>query len=482
MTSATPRKTGLLGPVVLSAGVLLLLAAPLMRGGNRYVALIPLEFLGLAVMLGLLLRWALVRPLVETERVHTRLLLMLLVLSPMLLALVQLAPLPAQLWAQLPGHEVYMDTLKAVGASVEATRPLSLGPAATAASLLAGIPIAAALLLGYAASLSQLRVLLRAVVVLAFAEVALGLLQTAGGEHSPLYFGAMSYGVPVGSFANRNHFANYLAMALAAYLWLGYESVRAHGAERSTRSFTRRHRVALWAAGGLVLVLGILLSRSRGGAMFGLGSAALALAAVSLRLNGWSRGLRFTVPLFAVLIVGAGALIGFDAVTSRLSGDQLAASAGFRGELARTSFEGALAFWPWGSGWGTYPMVYPRFQPPSLPGFANHAHMDYVEMLFEGGIFFVMLATAFLWLAAQRAWRLARGALRERTLDREAMAAALCGLGLLGLLLHSLVDFNLRIPANAILGALLAGAYFRPLPPRRRRSYDRPSQPYSSMY
>ena len=36
-------------------------------------------------------------------------------------------------------------------------------------------------------------------------------------------------------------------------------------------------------------------------------------------------------------------------------------------------------------------------------------------------------------------------------------------LGLLGLLLHSLVEFNMHIPANAILGALLAGAYLRPL-------------------
>lgn len=481
MTLAMPRKTGLMGPVVLCLGVLLLLAAPVMRGGNRYVALIPLEFLGLAVMLGLIVRWAMVRPLVETERARSWLLITLLVSSPVLLALVQLAPLPAQMWAQLPGHDVYVATLKVIGASADAMRPMSLVPSATIASLLAGIPIAAALLLGYLASLSQLRPLLRAVVVVAFAEVLFGLLQVAGGQHSPLFFGAMSFGVPVGSFANRNHFANYLAMALAAYLWLAYESVRDHGAERSTRSFTRRHRVALWAAGGLVLVLGVLLSRSRGGALFGLGTAAFALAAVSLRVNGWSRGFRFAVPLVAVLIVGAGAMIGFDAVTSRLSADQLASSAGFRGELARTSLHGALAFWPWGSGWGTYDMVYPRFQPASLPGFANHAHMDYVEMLFEGGIFFVVLAAAFLWLAGERALRLARTAWRKRTLDREAMAATLCGLGLLGLLLHSLVDFNLRIPANAILGALLAGAYLRPLP-HQRRSHDRPSQPYPSGY
>jgi hypothetical protein len=37
---------------------------------------------------------------------------------------------------------------------------------------------------------------------------------------------------------------------------------------------------------------------------------------------------------------------------------------------------------------------------------------------------------------------------------------------LLGLLLHSLVEFNMHIPANAILGAMLAGVYLRPFEKR----------------
>ena len=43
------------------------------------------------------------------------------------------------------------------------------------------------------------------------------------------------------------------------------------------------------------------------------------------------------------------------------------------------------------------------------------------------------------------------------------MTTALCGLGLLGFLMHSLVEFNMHIPANAILASLLAGVYLRPL-------------------
>ncbi|MES2937410.1 MAG: O-antigen ligase family protein [Pseudomonadota bacterium] len=457
-----------MGPVALWGGVLLLLAAPLMRGGNRHVALIGLEWLALAVLLALLARRG-AAPLPASDSRHAAvsgLAFALLLTAPLWIAAVQLAPLPSRLWFSLPAHAPYADTLAAVQAGGRDWRPLSVSPDATAAALLAGLPIVAAFLLGWRASLGQLRVLLGAVVAMAFAQVLLGLLQFAGGPGSPLFFGVDTYGPPVGSFANRNHFANYLAMALVALVWLGYESSRE--ARRHTPSgagvFHTGHKAMLWAGGALVLLLGILLSLSRGAAVFGLPMAVLAFVAVVLRTQGWARGWRFAVAASLLLLVLAAAMIGFGTVGARLSGGQLADSAGFRGLLARTSLEGAWAFWPLGAGWGTYDVAYPRFQPAAIPGFANHAHQDYAELLFEGGALFLLAALAFAWLAVRRAAALARLALRRVPLDREQMAAALCGLGLLALLLHSLVEFNMRIPANAMLGALLAGAFLRPLP------------------
>ena len=44
-----------------------------------------------------------------------------------------------------------------------------------------------------------------------------------------------------------------------------------------------------------------------------------------------------------------------------------------------------------------------------------------------------------------------------------AWGRGIIGLGLLGFLLHSALDFTMRIPANAMLAALLAGAFLRPL-------------------
>jgi hypothetical protein len=69
---------------------------------------------------------------------------------------------------------------------------------------------------------------------------------------------------------------------------------------------------------------------------------------------------------------------------------------------------------------------------------------------------------AFAWLAGSRAATLVREARRRRRLRSEQMLAAVCGIGLLGFLLHSLVEFNMHIPANAVAAALLAGVYLRP--------------------
>ncbi len=476
---ASRQDAGLLGPVSVFWGVLLLALSPVMRGGNRYVALVPLEFLALLVLLALWTRWLTTQQTVNTSTT-TRAAVILLVLSPAVMALVQLVPVPSGLWAQLPGHSIYPSTLADIGAPAVASRALSVSPDATKAALLAGIPIVAGFLLGYLASLTQLKIMMRVVVVVAFAEVLLGLLQVSGGEFSQFYVGVLTFGQPIGSFANRNHYANYLAMALAAYIWLTYEAGRP--GNTSPRAIDSRALMGIRIAGGLVLVVGILMSRSRGGALFGLSMALAAMGAVSLRLRGWAIGWRVAVPIALLVILGAIALIGFESVSSRISMDQLSSSAGFRSALASTSLDGAMAFWPWGSGWGTYEFAYPRFQPISIAGYANHAHQDYIEMLFEGGIFFVLFAAAFAWLAVVRLVTLVRSAL-QRPLGSDAMASALCGLGLLGLLLHSLVEFNMRIPANAILGALLAGAYLRPLGNKgAAASRDRPALPHLARH
>jgi hypothetical protein len=464
----TAHNTGPIGPVSFSAGLLLLFAAPLMRGGNRQVALIVLEALALAFLLSVWLRALLAagyRPLSVTRIAPRTLLLALLLLSPAWLALVYLLPVPASFWSDTPGRGIYAQLLQGTAIPLADWLPLSLARDATIASLLVGLPLVAAFLAGYWARLPQLRLLFWLMVAMAFAQVVLGLLQIAGGPRSELYFAIEAGGRPIGTFANPNHFANFLAMTLAVYIWLGWQRLlqpRSRRTDGAAARLASRHFKTLWIAGGVLLVLGILMSRSRGAALTGLPVGILALG-VALSSGGRSHGWRYTLALAVGVVAGAVALVGLGAVLSRFELGGMADSAAVRGLLASTTWDGAMAFWPWGAGWGTYTAVYPRFQPLGLGGMAYEAHHDYAQMLMEGGIFAVVLAAAFLWLAGSRAALLVKAAFRDSGLSQEKMAAALCGLGLLGFLLHSFVEFNMHIPANAIVAALLAGAFLRPL-------------------
>lgn len=454
-------ETGPIGPVALSAFLVLLVLSPLMRGGNRQVALIVLEAIALIVLVALVFR---------LDRLMApggwqRMLLVFVVASPLWLAVVYLVPLPASLWSSLDGRSGYLEMMAGVGIQRPLALPLSLAPDATKVSLLAAIPLVAAFAAGFAADVKQLRIILRVLVGSALVQIVIGLLQAGGGTGSGLNFGADG-GRPIGTFANPNHLANYVAMALAAYVWLAWLKVtKRRGSHARQHAHSGGRTLTIAIAGAVLLLAGVLMTRSRGAVLSGVPAAAGA-AIVTLWLGSSLRSLRTILFLVAGAVAVGVALVGYEAVATRLDVSRMAADASYRTIQAATTLEGAWHFWPWGSGWGTYYEVYPRFQPASLVGTADYAHHDYAQMLFEGGVFAVLLMLAFGWLAVTRLVELIRIARREGRFGREEMACALCGLGLLGFLLHSFVEFNMHIPANAIVASLLAGVYLRPLPQR----------------
>jgi O-antigen ligase len=451
-------ETGPIGPVALLALLFLLAASPLMRGGNRHVALIVLEGAALVFLVAALTRGSQAR----TKRSISAVLVGLLLSSPLWLAAIYLLPVPASWWAGTPGRNIYPELLAGAGIATSGSLPLSLVPDATEASLLAGIPMVAAFAAGYWMRLRQLKLALTLFVALAMLEVVMGLLQIAGGADSALYFNVKG-GRAVGTFANPNHFANYVAMALAVYFWLASNSVSlaAEQPPGSAGRFSRPLAIGLWSAGGLLLLVGILISRSRGAALSGLPAAVLAFLVV-VTATSQSRQWRKPLLLAALGLGAAVALVGFDRIVPRFQLNAMAGDASFRTLLAASTMDGVAQFWPWGSGWGTYGWVFPRFQPPTIVGIAEYAHHDYAQLLFEGGVFAVLLMGAFAWLAGSRTVALVREARKRRRLRSEQMLAAVCGIGLLGFLLHSLVEFNMHIPANAVAAALLAGVFLRP--------------------
>jgi O-antigen ligase len=151
------------------------------------------------------------------------------------------------------------------------------------------------------------------------------------------------------------------------------------------------------------------------------------------------------VVLCAVIAVS---WIGVQQVLSRFAGIQnLEVSAGKRVAMERDTFRLFLDHPILGTGLGTLEMVYPPYDSLYDGKIVNHSHNDYLEALAETG---VIGGLCCLWFLAV----LFRNSLEGMAAAGNSVGAALNLSGLVaccGILVHSLVDFNLHIPANALL-------------------------------
>lgn len=439
------KKTGLSGPVAFGVGLLLLALSPIFRGGNRYAALVGLEWLSLLVLWLLAISWLAGNTSVSSLRRFE----WALILSPLWAALLFLVPVPASIWAALPGRASYLQLIDS------SWRPISLVPDATIVSLLASIPLVTAFMLARTATDRQLSLLPPVLVLIAFGQAVWGLLQA--GPFKGLYFDAEFAGGLIGGFGNANHFANFIAMALPLVIFLLWRALPVH----QRRQQRPPPSAILWSLVLLVLITALMASGSRTGMVVGLLvtflSVLLLLGAVSEKSRRWYLVGGGLLLLTVVLVI-----VGKNALVTRFDTGRLGHDASFRWLLISTSWQAAQAFWPVGSGPGSYSVVYPLFQPPGLRGFAEHAHNDYVQLLMEFGALFVMLFGLLIWEVVRQGlllWRQTGRAGQGRTL---AQLQLCCGLGVLAVMLHSWVDFNLHIPANAMLSACLLGAFLRP--------------------
>ncbi len=105
-----------------------------------------------------------------------------------------------------------------------------------------------------------------------------------------------------------------------------------------------------------------------------------------------------------------------------------------------------------GTGLGTLMTVYPRYASFYNGQTVDHAHNDYLELLADAGLVGGLCGLSFIGLLY---WRgLAGLQFAENAFARAIVAGSLAACA--GLLLHSLVDFNLHIPSNALIFLLLA--------------------------
>jgi len=289
------------------------------------------------------------------------------------------------------------------------------------------------------------------VVLSALFQAMYGSLMTLSGVEYGFFFEKELYrGFATGTFINRNHLAGYLEMALAIGIGLLIASLTGGGAETWRQRlrdfikllFSAKMRLRVYLA---VMVIALVLTRSRMGntAFF----ASLMIAGV-IGLVLSRHATRSTVILLTSLIIIdmfiVGAWFGVEKVAQRLQDSALSEET--RDEVNEYGL-GLIRDYKWtGSGGGSFYTVFPRYRKGDIANFYDHAHNDYLEITADTGIIGISLLGLAV-LMSLGAALLAQYRRRDPLMRGMGFAATM---GIIALMIHSTVDFNLQIPANAM--------------------------------
>lgn len=244
---------------------------------------------------------------------------------------------------------------------------------------------------------------------------------------------------PFGPYYNYNHAANLLAIgALAGSALI---AVRISAGRERTPDFWAK---TVLMCCPLVLVLGALAaSTSRAGLL------SLLVGGVSLACLGPKSARRWSAGILSISAAAILVLLQAASWLGRFEKESLQASVAFRGELYRGAMNSIADFPLFGVGLGAVREIYPAYQQASVIGIVEHVHSDYLELLMQVGIGGMLLAV----FAAVSLARL-KPDFKEDWISAGAISAVFAAAA------HALVDFNLHIPANAVLTFALAGLAF----------------------
>lgn len=286
------------------------------------------------------------------------------------------------------------------------------------------------------------------VILFCFAVSLLGIIQhfTSGSE---IYWmsGLKIEGEPFGPYVNRNHFAGFVELTLP----MGLALMAFHG--------VRRDLIPLATLLTIVPISALILSASRAGIIgFGFELGILMLLARSRK--AWQGRRATAAAVVALTALAVVAWVGTRRAAERFSGANIHdVTVGRRVSMFRGAAHIFLDHAVKGCGLGTLVDVFPGYENAYDGRLVDHAHNDYIEGLAETGLAGGLCGVVFLWTLYREGRK--NFTAEQGHFSRGLHAAAITAVG--GMLLHSSVDFNLQIPANALL--FLLQAYLVTAPP-----------------
>ena len=362
--------------------------------------------------------------------------------------------LPAA-WVEWLSPEAYAVHWLAASYAPDATASatLSLDPNASFVFWLKSCAYGVAffLTLAFATTLERARTIAVTLVLAGLLQATYGSLMHLAGIDLEVFGASIPHaGQASGGFVNRNNLAGFLEITLALGIGVMVGSLTETG-ERSWRQFWRDiaalliSRKALLRIALVIMVIALVMTRSRMGntAFF---SSLLIAGSVALLLS--RHATRSTMILIASLIVIdifiVGAWFGVEKTIQRIQ-QTTVSDVEERVEPSAYALEMVRDYPVFGTGPGTFYTAFTRYRGPEIQGFYDLAHNDYVQFLVETGLFGVALIAVLPITALTLAvFALSR---RRDPLARGFAFAVIMGVSAIGI--HSSVDFNLQIPANA---------------------------------
>ncbi len=246
------------------------------------------------------------------------------------------------------------------------------------------------------------------------------------------------------TYGNYNHLAGYMEMAIPLLLGLflfGY----------------RRTKVFFLVYLLFFLLTALLLTLSRGGWIGAF--VGLAFMAVALLTNRHFKKKKLVAALtggfFGVALIVLASTPVVERIRTLEKQEGLAARVTVWGGMVDMIQDHPLL----GTGPGTFATVFTQYQPVGYDKRYFMGHNDYLHFTSELGLF---LAAIVVWMIIGL-YRKGFQKLRDPSrLVRGVTVGAMSGIT--AILVHSIVDFNLHIPANAILFTVLAALVIAPTP------------------
>lgn len=388
-----------------------------------------------------------------------------------LLAVVQIIPLPFAVVARLSPARALDPRFAYLPHDQWSWTTLSIYPHDTWLSLIKFLAYLSAFVLAAYVFDSRRRksTLVLVLMILGGLEAAYGLLQYLADWQKIFTYTKIDYrSDATGTYINHNHFAGLIELTLPLViasvfyffqLWSENRGRRAGLNGGSSAGIQSLFYLFLAA----IMTVGLLCSHSRGGILSAAASilfvAVLGLIVVlSKQKSGggvWALG----VTVFLTCVVGYGLWVGLDPVLSRF---ELIHDPGY------LEVEGRLGVWKSdlglvrdypvvGTGLGTFGLGFRRYQTTGLNYFFDHAHNDYLEFASDMGLpGAVLLFAPMFYLLG----RMVVSCLNDPRRYRRAITLGCIG-STLALLVHSVLDFNLQIPANALVLAVILGIGYK---------------------